>query len=67
MEEDMETLSAQIDGSSASDISDFPARQDDFKRMIREKAITPFFQPIYDLYTGDIFGYEILSRGGSSL
>lgn len=63
MEEYMETLSAQIDGSSASDISGFPARQDDFKRMIREKAITPFFQPIYDLYTGDIFGYEILSRG----
>ena len=34
-----------------------------FKAMLANGAITPHFQPIFDLYTGDIFGYEILSRG----
>ena len=34
-----------------------------FVRLIKNKSITPHFQPIYDLYTGDIFGYEVLSRG----
>ena len=34
-----------------------------FIRLIKNRAITPYFQPIYDLYTGDIFGYEVLSRG----
>ncbi|MFW5768652.1 MAG: EAL domain-containing protein, partial [Spirochaetota bacterium] len=34
-----------------------------FRAMLEKGSITPHFQPIFDLYTGDIFGYEILSRG----
>ena len=34
-----------------------------FVQLIENKSIIPHFQPIYDLYTGDIFGYEVLSRG----
>ncbi len=30
--------------------------------IINEHKITPHFQPIVDLYTGEIHGYEILSR-----
>ncbi len=35
----------------------------DLERLIKERAIEPHFQPIYDLYTGEILGYEVLSRG----
>jgi len=38
-------------------------RSDRFTAMLENGSITPHFQPIFDLYTGDIFGYEILSRG----
>lgn len=30
--------------------------------IIKNRKITPYFQPIVDLYTGDIYGYEVLSR-----
>ncbi len=36
---------------------------DELRRMIHEGAITPYFQPIVDLYTAEIFGFEVLSRG----
>lgn len=36
---------------------------DELRRIIEEGAITPFFQPIVDLYTAQIFGFEVLSRG----
>ncbi|MEC8483543.1 MAG: EAL domain-containing protein, partial [Pseudomonadota bacterium] len=32
-------------------------------RILEEGLITPLFQPIYDLTTGHIYGYEALSRG----
>jgi len=34
-----------------------------FVDMLRRGAIRCFMQPIYDLYTGRIFGYELLARG----
>lgn len=33
------------------------------KTILNEGLITPLFQPIYDLSTGDVFGFEALSRG----
>lgn len=33
------------------------------REVIRNQAIRPFFQPIVDLFSGGILGYEILSRG----
>ena len=30
--------------------------------IIKNRKITPHFQPVVDLYTGEIYGYEILSR-----
>lgn len=35
----------------------------DFIQMLENRLFTPYFQPIFDLFTGDIFGYEILTRG----
>ncbi len=35
----------------------------EFDAMIREERIRPFFQPIVDLFSQKIIGYEILSRG----
>ena len=35
--------------------------------MIREEKILSFMQPIIDLYTGTVFGYEMLSRGEGPL
>ena len=35
----------------------------DFVQMLEKRQFTPYFQPIFDLFTGDIFGYEILTRG----
>ena len=32
-------------------------------QILEEGLITPLFQPIYDLTTGHIYGYEALSRG----
>ncbi|MCV2401705.1 GGDEF domain-containing protein [Marinomonas sp. C2222] len=34
-----------------------------FDRILLDKLITPYFQPIYDLSTGKIYGHEALSRG----
>lgn len=31
--------------------------------LIEQGDISPHFQPIVDLYTGEIFGFEVLSRG----
>ncbi len=47
----------------AVDMRNEKASRENFIRLIENKWITPHFQPIYDLYTGDIFGYEVLSRG----
>lgn len=33
-----------------------------FERMMREKAVTPYLQPIIDLQTGRAFGFEVLGR-----
>ncbi len=32
-------------------------------RIIQKRELVPHFQPIIDLFTGDIFGYELLTRG----
>lgn len=34
-----------------------------FNKILLDKLITPYFQPIYDLSTGEIYGHEALSRG----
>lgn len=36
-----------------------------FHRVLREQALTPLYQPIVDLRTGEIMGYEGLIRGPS--
>ena len=32
-------------------------------KILAEQSITPYFQPIYDLNSGDLYGHEALSRG----
>ena len=32
-------------------------------RIIDEGLITPVYQPLVDLYTGEVLGYEALARG----
>lgn len=39
------------------------ATREDLARIIREERITPLFQPIVDLFSGEVFGYEVFSRG----
>ncbi len=39
------------------------ALKEQFVHMVNAQGIFPFFQPIVDLYTGAVFGYEVLSRG----
>ena len=34
----------------------------ELRKIIENKAITPYFQPIFDLATGEIYGVEALSR-----
>jgi diguanylate cyclase (GGDEF)-like protein len=36
-------------------------------RVVEERLITPFFQPIVDLHTGGLLGYEVLSRGPAEM
>lgn len=41
---------------------------DEYLRLlILHEAITPFFQPIVDLMTGTLFGYEVVTRGRAPL
>lgn len=35
----------------------------ELRRIIREEAISVLFQPVVDLKTGEVFGFEALSRG----
>ena len=35
---------------------------DEFYKILERKAIYPVFQPIVNLQTGDVAGYEALSR-----
>jgi EAL domain-containing protein (putative c-di-GMP-specific phosphodiesterase class I)/GGDEF domain-containing protein len=35
---------------------------DHIKTIIENRAIVPYFQPIVDLFSGEIFGYEVLTR-----
>lgn len=46
-----------------SEISTLTISRENFLLFLNSRGIIPHFQPIYDLYTGDIFGYEVLSRG----
>lgn len=34
-----------------------------FNKILENRLITPYFQPIYDLNNGEIYGHEALSRG----
>ncbi len=35
---------------------------DHIKTIIENRAVVPYFQPIVDLFSGEIFGYEVLTR-----
>ena len=35
---------------------------DHIKTIIKNRAVVPYFQPIVDLFSGEIFGYEVLTR-----
>lgn len=35
-------------------------------QILAEQAITPYYQPIYDLNSGELYGHEALSRGPKS-
>ena len=43
--------------------SSFSEDIDALYRILDDAAITPHFQPIYDLLSGDVVGHEALSRG----
>lgn len=58
-------------GAGISDNPDFlngpmqiepPTTRGDLLRIIRERRLTPCFQPIVDLKTADIYAYEVLTR-----
>jgi EAL domain-containing protein (putative c-di-GMP-specific phosphodiesterase class I) len=40
-----------------------PSGARSLQKMIHEKTVTTYFQPLVDLLDGQIFGYEILGRG----
>mgnify|MGYP005986916127 FL=1 len=44
-------------------------RNQALSQILADEAITPYFQPIYDLNSGELYGHEALSRGpkGSDL
>src|SRR5215216_356757 len=46
-----------------------PTAAEDFRRVLDERAIQPLFQPLIDLETRHVLGYEALARGpmGSAL
>lgn len=47
-------------------ITDDPAlvpSRENLEKLIKAVDIRPFFQPIVDLFSGEIYGYEVLSRG----
>jgi EAL domain-containing protein (putative c-di-GMP-specific phosphodiesterase class I) len=46
-----------------------PTTTEDFRRVLDERAIQPLFQPLIDLETRHVLGYEALARGptGSAL
>lgn len=51
-------------GHVVSDLSAlFHSLEPDLKKMIREGAVLPHFQPILDLGDHSLYGYEILGRG----
>ncbi len=47
-------------------LESFPERKErlqKFSRILENGLITSYFQPIVDLFTGEVFGYELLARG----
>ncbi len=48
--------------SKAHDIEKFKQIRFKLLEAIRKKSIVPYFQPIVSLRTGEIYGYEVLSR-----
>lgn len=42
--------------------SPYPAARAELEHIIAEGLIEPHFQPIVDLFSGEIYGYEVLSR-----
>jgi EAL domain-containing protein (putative c-di-GMP-specific phosphodiesterase class I) len=39
-----------------------PTTAEDFRRVLDERAIQPLFQPLIDLETRHVLGYEALAR-----
>jgi len=48
--------------SKAHDIEKFKQIRLKLLKAIRERSIFPYFQPIVSLRTGEVYGYEVLSR-----
>ena len=46
-----------------------PTTVEDFRRVLDERAVQPLFQPLIDLESRHVLGYEALARGpmGSAL
>ncbi len=51
-----------MDGGTSSPSVREPTREA-LEEMIRQQRITPHFQPVFDLLSGEVLAYEVLSRG----
>ncbi|MBN2712502.1 MAG: EAL and GGDEF domain-containing protein [Planctomycetes bacterium] len=59
-------LSYILPDTEKSELMD-AVKDDGLDRLLLNGCITPYFQPIIDLYSGSPLGYEILTRGCSPL
>lgn len=53
---------ARADLSDQEIVAEIQKKGEFLRRAIDEDRIEPFAQPIYDVYSGELFGYEILAR-----
>ena len=53
---------ARADQSDQEMASEIQKKGEFLRRAIDEDRVEPFVQPIYDVKSGDIFGYEVLAR-----
>jgi c-di-GMP phosphodiesterase len=53
---------ARADQSDQEMASEIQKKGEFLRRAIDEDCVEPFVQPIYDIQSGEIFGYEVLAR-----